>query len=71
MCDVVKEVSKHVPESFLRHYIFLPAYMAITTLHNSAAVQTILLFSLRDMRHSKIFLKNKYKKYKLLILFRY
>lgn len=51
-------------ESLFRFRIFLPANMAISSLHRSAAVQAILFFSLGNMRQCKILLKNKYKKYK-------
>ena len=71
MGDVIKEMGHHMPESFLGYHIFLAANMAIPALDDSAAVQAILFFSLRNMGHSKIFLKNKYKKYKLSFLFRY
>ena len=64
MGDVVKEMGNHVPEGFFRHNIFLATYMAKASLHNTATIQAIFLFSLRNMRHSKNFLKNKYKKYK-------
>jgi uncharacterized protein (DUF2461 family) len=69
MCYVIKKMSNHMPESFLRLHIFLAAYMAKFSLHCSAAVQAILFFSLRDVRQSKIFLKNKYKKIQAAILF--
>jgi hypothetical protein len=43
--------------------------MTVFSLHNGAAVQAILFFSLRDMRQSKIFLKNKYKNIQAVFLF--
>ena len=69
MCDVIKKMSDHMPESFLWLHILLAAYMAVFTLHRSATVQAILFFSLGVMRHSKIWVKNKYKKYKLSFFF--
>lgn len=39
------------------HYIFLPAVVTVFSLNDSATVQTVLFFSLRYMRHGKIFLK--------------
>ena len=62
--DIIKKMSEHMPESFFWHYILLAAFMTIMPLYYGAAVQAILLFSLRDMRQCKIFLKNRYKKYK-------
>ena len=64
MGNVEKEMSNHVPEGFFWHNIFLAAYMTITSLYNGTTVKAILFISLRDMRQSKIFLKNKYKIYK-------
>jgi hypothetical protein len=29
MCNVVKKMSDHVPESFFRLHVLLPAYMAV------------------------------------------
>jgi len=55
--DIIQEMLDHVPESFMGHNIFLATIMAILTLHNSATVQAILFFTLRDVRHGKIFLK--------------
>ena len=64
MGDVVKEMGNHVPESFFGNYILLPAHMTVSPLHGRTAIQAIFLFSLRNVGHRKIFLKNKYKKYK-------
>lgn len=57
MSNVVKKMLNHVPEGLMWHNIFLPAILAILSLHNSATVQAILFFTLRDVRHGKIFLK--------------
>ena len=69
MSNVIKKMSRHVPEGFFRLHILLPANMAVFPLHDSAAVQAILFFSLGDMRQSKIFLKNKYKNIQAVFLF--
>ena len=54
MCDVIKKVSEHVPESFFWLYIFLATDMTKTTLNGGSAVKTILLLSFWYMGHSKI-----------------
>jgi hypothetical protein len=69
MCNVIKEMSDHVPKGLFRFHVFLAANMAIFPLYRSAAVQAILFLSLRDMRQTKIFLKNKYKKIQAPFLF--
>ena len=69
MGNIIKEMGNHVPESFFWNYIFLAAMLAVTPLDNGATIQAILLFSLGVMRQRKIFLKNKYKKYKLPFFF--
>ena len=51
MRDVVKEMREHMPETFLRHHIFLPTNMAILPLHDRAAIQAVFFFALGDMRH--------------------
>jgi len=61
---IIKEMGDHVPERFLGYHVLLAAVLAIMPLDDRAAVQAILLFSFRDMGQRKIFLKNKYKKYK-------
>ena len=53
-----------MPKSFFWFYIFLATNMTVSSLYDRAAVQTILFFSLGNMRQCKILLKNKYKKYK-------
>jgi hypothetical protein len=53
-------------ERFLGNYVLLSALMAITSLHDRAAIQAILLFSLRYMGHYKIFLKIGTKNTRLL-----
>jgi hypothetical protein len=55
--DVIKEMFYHMPESFMRHYILLPAGMAVPPQHYGAAVQAIFLFSFSNMTHQKFFLK--------------
>ena len=52
MSDVVKEMREHMPETFLRHHIFLPTNMAILPLHDRAAIQAVFFFALGDMRHT-------------------
>jgi hypothetical protein len=64
MRDIVKEMGDHMPEGFPGDHIFLPAMLAVAACDDLTAVQAILLFSLRNMGQRKIFLKNKYKKYK-------
>jgi len=58
-----------MPEGFLCLHILLAANMAILPQHRCSTIQAIFLFSLRDMRQSKIFLKNKYKKIQEAFLF--
>ena len=55
MRDIIKEMGEHVPESFFGHYIFLSTDMTVSSLDDGAAIQAILLFSLRNMRQSKKF----------------
>ena len=62
MRDIIQEMREHMPECFLGHHIFLPAYMAETTLDYCTAIETILLFSLGNMGQCEFLLKNKYKK---------
>lgn len=57
MSNVVKEMLNHVPEGLMWYNIFLPAILAILSLHDGATVQAIFFFALGDMRHGKIFLK--------------
>ena len=57
MGNIIKEMREHMPKGFFRHHVFLPANMAVMTLYNGPAVQAVLLFTLRDMRHGKFFLK--------------
>ncbi len=57
MGDIVKKMSEHMPEGLLWLYILLAAFLAKTTLNDGPAVQAILLFSFRNMRHYKFFLK--------------
>ena len=64
MCNIIKKMSDHVPESFFWFHILLAANMAIFTLYSGAAVQAILFFSLRDMRQGKFCLKIGTKIYK-------
>jgi hypothetical protein len=64
MGDIIKEMSDHMPERFFGDHIFLAAVLAVTAFNDRTAVQAILLFSLGYMGQRKIFLKNKYKKYK-------
>ena len=64
VCNIIEEMSHHMPKSFFGHYILLPALLAIAALHYRTAIQAILLFSLRDMRHYNFFLKISTKKYK-------
>lgn len=71
MCNIIKEVRHHMPESFFWHYVFLPAVLAIRSLYNGAAIQAIFLCPVRNMGHCKILLKNKDKKIQDVILFRY
>ena len=59
MGDVVKEMSDHMPECFLRDHILLAANVAITAVNDSAAIQAVIFFSQRNMRQCKILLKNK------------
>jgi hypothetical protein len=49
MCNVVKEMRHHMPESFLGNHILLSAFMTIPALHNGAAVQAILFIPVWDM----------------------
>lgn len=55
MGDIIKEVSDHMPEGFLWHYIFLAANMTIFALYDCAAIQAILFFSLGNMGQLKKF----------------
>lgn len=71
MGDVVKKMGNHMPEGLFGLHIFLPADMTISSLHGCTAIQTILFFSLGNMRQCKILLKNKYKKIQAAFLFRY
>jgi hypothetical protein len=64
MGNIIKEVSEHVPESFLWHNIFLPAFVAIMALHDGAAVQTVFFFTLWAVGQVVFFLKISTKKYK-------
>lgn len=64
MSDIVKKMSEHVPERFLRHYILLPAVLAKAALYYRTAVQAILFCTLGNMRHRNFFLKISTKKYK-------
>jgi YD repeat-containing protein len=57
MGNVIKKVSHHPQKSLLWFHIFLPADMAIFTLNNSSAIETILFLSFRAMGHVKISLK--------------
>jgi hypothetical protein len=68
--DVVQEMPYHVPEGFMGHHIFLPAMLAIFSLYNGAAVQTVFIFPLRNMRHVKFSLKIGTKTYRPAFLFR-
>ena len=70
MGDVIQEVLYHVPEGFVGNHVLLAALMAIPPLDNGAAVQAILIFSLRYVGQSKFLLKNKYKKIQAAFLFR-
>ena len=64
MRDVIKKMREHMPESFLRHNIFLATVLAIMPLHNGAAVKAIFFCPLRCVAHFvKKFLKNTYKIY--------
>ena len=56
MGDIIKEMGDHMPEGFLRHHIFLAANMAIFSLYDRAAVQTVFFLALGDMRHAIFFL---------------
>ena len=69
MRDIVKEMGNHMPEGLFRYNIFLATVLAIMPLYNGAAVKAIFLLAFGDMRQRKIFLKNKYKKYKLSFFF--
>ena len=57
MCDIVEEMRDHVPEGFLGHHVFLAAYMAIFSLHDRAAIQTVFFFALGGMGHAVFFLR--------------
>lgn len=61
--DVVEKMCHHVPEGFMRHHIFLAAILAILPLYDGTTIKAVPFFSLWNMRHVKILLKNKYKKY--------
>lgn len=61
--DVVEKMCHHVPEGFMRHHIFLAAILAISSFYYGTTIKAVLFFSLWNMGHVKILLKNKYKKY--------
>ena len=64
MGDIIKKMREHMPESFLRHNVFLPAIVAIRPLNQGAAVQAVFLFSFGYMRQGNFFLKISTKTYK-------
>ena len=57
MRDIIKKMGHHMPECFFGDNILLTAILAIPTLDDGSAVQTILLFTLWNMRQPNFFLK--------------
>ena len=57
MSYITKKMSDEVPERFFRFQVLLPANVTIPSLDDSAAIKTILLFTLRGVRHTNFFLK--------------
>jgi hypothetical protein len=49
MGNIIKEMLYHMPEGLMRNNILLSAMLAIPALYNSATVQAVLFFALRDM----------------------
>ena len=57
MKNIKDEMLGQSSKTLMRYDIFLTTYMAIFTLNNGSAVQTILFSSFWLMRHAKFFLK--------------
>ena len=57
MSDIVEKMSDQVPEGFFGFEVFLAADMTIAAVDDSAAIKTILLFTLGQVRHNNFFLK--------------
>ena len=49
MREVVKEMSKQLPETFLGLNVFLPTLMTILSNHFGSTVQAVFFFTLREM----------------------
>lgn len=71
MGDIVKKMHHHMPETFFGHNVFLPAHMAITSLYDGAAIETVLFISFRKVRHWDFCLKISTKRYKEVFVLRY
>ena len=63
MRNIIKEMSDHMPESFLWLNVLLAAFLAIMTLDDRSAIQTVFFLSLWRMTHNKFFLKILSKKH--------
>jgi hypothetical protein len=59
-----------MPEGLFRYDVLLATVLAIASFYYGTTIKTIFLYTLRNMRHTKKFLKNKYKTYKEAFLFR-
>lgn len=69
MCDIVKEMGDHMPESLFRHDVLLAANVAVPAFNDRTAIQAIFLLSKWNVGQCKILLKNKYKMYKQAFFF--
>lgn len=47
MGDIIEKMGDHSPETFFGFNILLPADMTIFPMHQGAAIETVLFFSLR------------------------
>ena len=51
MGNIIEKMRDHVPESFLGNCVFLATFVAITALDQGPAIEAIIFFSERSVRH--------------------